>query len=1198
MCCRNWDHNFEPWEDGHRCRSSRSYHGVPRLPPAPLPPDPSIVCQPIDSVHDFAQPRLALLVARRRVCSRAIKLQSVRLYAVSCQRVPSLRPASWGFARRRVSAWDGDKHLVARTAHFPTSPATNSFLLLIPARSALALPLDSQSSAQYFKHSSTRILSELEPVPPLIQIFFEMGFESADVTGSHACWGWTWALARLRFKESLCVVSCEDGKIGPTGPGSARRSVTPSRSSMENPPTSSTNIHPIVKGQIVFLFSTLAEDNFERNQIEIRSSRVQLSEQHGIDTYLHFIRRLIVNSQARLSPSATPSAFELSTSLTFRLLIQETQRLARDPLLAGRFRDGIDKGEGELFRHFDLVRFSDRIGLRPLERLILAASIVFAPSRKELATQAYSIIRTEFDNAVVALCHTTSFEHTDLSPAQVAKLMSNLLSDPPPIPLPWMPRSARLSSHCCGSVQVCCPTPDPSNFLIKVVLQAFRQVVRALMRFNISDANPPRDSLVVEIMSTLGRVAAEGTTMCDVGALVRALSSFHVQLNWASVIKSFDWPDRHGVDTAILKLLIAILVNSARDAEPHAVTGFWTTCGLIPIVPHDQQLAKVIFTDPRPTLLNHAAALIRECLSSDPPVAIQGQFNLSIGVMTQLSQSGKANEEVNRLLDDLRGVRRRAAPEAPASAAFLMGHYLPEVGLAEKNFVPFITQLTKQGILKVEDVSSFFFRVCAESSVNSYVECIAAGDFDYAFKALDAMSRLDCLYHQISWRCVRGQQRSSQGPLLDEDFTCGPYRPITLKTYTARITEVQPHALLSDDNVPSLNVDVTLAGTLDPALVASLRIVLSNTEKKVLKSQEVPVAGAVNSSAVAWNLAWTVELWWPVGYGAQHLYTVSVLLLDAHAQSLDSSTTRVGFRRVELVQEPLQEPDQYGTGTTFLFEVNGVRMFMGGSNWVPADNFLTTIALERYRAWLTLLRDGNQNMDFQFACGVYPAHDTFVASVRKEAEDNVRRLRHHPALVLFCGNNEDYQMVLQWGDLRRGAPGRCGRANGPQPVPYHRGSPYGGKGWDTADPTVGDVDQWNMLGGKEFPYQDYVKLGGRFVSFERRFAMLMNEGFGVTEELATYVYNTQLMQSEAEGDFGEGVKGVEIEMEKREKEKERREAARQASQEIVIRNPRKLVCCRPPRACPSNLVGATGGQRRDALGVEVPVKVLHQCSSI
>jgi len=55
--------------------------------------------------------------------------------------------------------------------------------------------------------------------------------------------------------------------------------------------------------------------------------------------------------------------------------------------------------------------------------------------------------------------------------------------------------------------------------------------------------------------------------------------------------------------------------------------------------------------------------------------------------------------------------------------------------------------------------------------------------------------------------------------------------------------------------------------------------------------------------------------------------------------------------------------------------------------------------------------------DFQFACGVYPAHDDFVASVKQEAEDTVLRLRHHPSIALFCGNNEDYQMVLQWGGI-------------------------------------------------------------------------------------------------------------------------------------------------------------------------------------
>jgi CCR4-NOT transcription complex subunit 1 len=156
----------------------------------------------------------------------------------------------------------------------------------------------------------------------------------------------------------------------------------------------------------------------------------QLSEQHGIDTYLHFIRRLIVHSQSRLVSAPSPSPFDTSTSLTFRLLVQETQRLARDPFLADRFRDGIDKGEGDLFRQFDLVRFADRIGLRPLERLVLASSIISA-QRKELANQATNIIRLDFDNAVLALCHNPSFDHADLSPNQVTTLMSNLLCDPP-----------------------------------------------------------------------------------------------------------------------------------------------------------------------------------------------------------------------------------------------------------------------------------------------------------------------------------------------------------------------------------------------------------------------------------------------------------------------------------------------------------------------------------------------------------------------------------------------------------------------------------------------------------------------------------------------------------------------------------------------------------------------------------------------
>ncbi|KAH7913372.1 glycoside hydrolase family 2 protein [Hygrophoropsis aurantiaca] len=436
------------------------------------------------------------------------------------------------------------------------------------------------------------------------------------------------------------------------------------------------------------------------------------------------------------------------------------------------------------------------------------------------------------------------------------------------------------------------------------------------------------------------------------------------------------------------------------------------------------------------------------------------------------------------------------------------------------------------------------------------------------------------------------------GPEL---MTVGPYRSISLISYSTRITDFYARAYLSNEiNAPkkSLEVDVSLQGLAGK----SIKITLSDVQGKTLRSEEVTLGSGTSNdddksttdfkSVVSWTFDEQsgIQSWWPVGYGRQTLYNVEVALLGDDSQIIDTKPQRVGFRSVRLVQEALKEPDMHGTGTNFLFEVNGVRMFIGGSNWIPADNFLTTIDDERYREWLTLLRDGNQNMvrlwgggvyepdvfydicdelgilvwqDFQFACGVYPAHDSFLESVRKEAVDNVKRLRHHPSMALFCGNNEDYQQVLQWGGItdlparkiyEELLPSIVSKLTSPE-IPYHRGSPYGGKGWDTTDPTIGDIHQWDVWAGKEKAYQDYDIMGGRFVSefgipsfpdmrtveywltgvgpeqrysqskimaqhtragaFEHRFAVVMNDNFRLTSDLETHVYNTQIMQSEA-----------------------------------------------------------------------------------
>ncbi|KAG7088707.1 hypothetical protein E1B28_012677 [Marasmius oreades] len=436
------------------------------------------------------------------------------------------------------------------------------------------------------------------------------------------------------------------------------------------------------------------------------------------------------------------------------------------------------------------------------------------------------------------------------------------------------------------------------------------------------------------------------------------------------------------------------------------------------------------------------------------------------------------------------------------------------------------------------------------------------------------------------------------GPEL---HTTGPYRTIELNTYDAQLSDLYARTSVNlATSQRSLDLDLTIKGT--KSLAKKARVTLSRWgNSSIIREEVAPLSLTTEEvrDAVKWEFTTEeISLWWPVGYGDQALYELKVDMLDDTDNLLSTLTKRIGFRTVELIQRPLSEPDQYGQGSTFFFRVNNTPIFAVGSNWIPADNFLTTVSKDRYRDWMKLARDGGQNMvrvwgggvyedealvdacdefglllwhDFQFACGVYPGAQfpEFVESVKKEAEDNVKRLRNHPCMTLWCGNNEDYQMVLQWGDVpslpatlfyEDILPSIVKSLTDP-PIPYHPGSPYGGVGWDTADPTIGDVHQWNVWGGKEHPWQSYDVLGGRFVSefgmpglpsiktieyyfqgetedsrkrnwhpqsklvaqhtkagvFERRFAIAMNDNFRITEDLEIYSYRTQLMQSCAIG---------------------------------------------------------------------------------
>ncbi|HOT92858.1 MAG TPA: glycoside hydrolase family 2 protein [Anaerolineae bacterium] len=178
------------------------------------------------------------------------------------------------------------------------------------------------------------------------------------------------------------------------------------------------------------------------------------------------------------------------------------------------------------------------------------------------------------------------------------------------------------------------------------------------------------------------------------------------------------------------------------------------------------------------------------------------------------------------------------------------------------------------------------------------------------------------------------------------------------------------------------------------------------------------------------------ELWWPNGYGEQPLYDIDVLLF-MNKTTCDIVHYRIGLRTLEL----RREPDAWGESFTFV--VNGVPIFAKGSNWIPADSFPTRITdafLEQ------LIRDAaatHQNMlrvwgggfyeedrfydlcdkygllvwqDCIYSCSIYPMWDeTFIENTRIETIENVRRLRHHPSLALWCGNNEMEAGWVFWG---------------------------------------------------------------------------------------------------------------------------------------------------------------------------------------
>ncbi|HEX2860380.1 MAG TPA: glycoside hydrolase family 2 protein, partial [Lacunisphaera sp.] len=183
------------------------------------------------------------------------------------------------------------------------------------------------------------------------------------------------------------------------------------------------------------------------------------------------------------------------------------------------------------------------------------------------------------------------------------------------------------------------------------------------------------------------------------------------------------------------------------------------------------------------------------------------------------------------------------------------------------------------------------------------------------------------------------------------------------------------------------------------------------------------------------------RLWWPNGHGAQPLYEIALEVVGHDGLVIGQWSTRLGLRTLALDRHKDQ------AGETFQFVVNGRPVFAKGANWIPAHSFVAGLTRADYARDLTAAAQANMNMirvwgggiyesadfydlcdelglmiwqDFMFSCSIYPGDAGFRQSVRAEARHQVRRLRHHACLALWCGNNEIAQLNTmggQKGDL-------------------------------------------------------------------------------------------------------------------------------------------------------------------------------------
>lgn len=261
--------------------------------------------------------------------------------------------------------------------------------------------------------------------------------------------------------------------------------------------------------------------------------------------------------------------------------------------------------------------------------------------------------------------------------------------------------------------------------------------------------------------------------------------------------------------------------------------------------------------------------------------------------------------------------------------------------------------------------------------------------------------------------------------------TSGIWKPIWLQIYEqAIIEEIHVKQTLAP-RVATLNFDVTISSEIEED--ALLEITCLNDD---LDHQGTTVTLSSGSNQVSETVVIEgYKKWWPRGLGDPFLYEFRLDLI-INERVVSSTKQKLGLRTIETVIEKDQ------MGQSFFFKVNGIPVYAKGANYIPQDSFLSRVSDEHYHRLFESAIAANMNIlrvwgggiyekdlfydladehglliwqDFMFACTMYPGDQEFLHSVSQEATSNIKRLRNHPSIVMWCGNNEIEMGWDSWG---------------------------------------------------------------------------------------------------------------------------------------------------------------------------------------